>query len=116
MRNVASSRVLLWIGGEEPVLVLHIDHLACAKDLRDQEAAGVGALWRDTADLGVLLPQFVWRHALADYSSPLHQVVRQRGEAFRLEEGDAVLGEEILQHLRVLPGDRCAEHREDANW
>ena len=65
--------------------------------------------------LGIGLPQLVGRHALADHGAALHQIVRQRREAFRLDERDAVLGQQVLQHLRVLPGDGGAEHGEHAD-
>ena len=90
-RDVRRALVLLRIGGEQPVLVLDVDHLARAEHLGDQEAAGVGALRRNAPDQRVALPQLVGRHALADHRAALHQVVRQRREAFRLEERDAVL-------------------------
>ena len=48
-RDVRRVRVLLRIGGVEPVLVLDVDHLPCAEHLGDQEAAGVGALRRNAA-------------------------------------------------------------------
>ena len=108
-------RVLLRIGGVETVLVLDVDHPARAEHLGDQEAAGVGPLRRNAADDRVLLPQLVGRHSLADHRAADLQIVRQDAEALRLDERNSVSGEQVVQHLRVLPGDRGAEHREDAD-
>ena len=45
-------------------------------------------------------------------SSPLFQVERELGKLDRFDEGDAVLGQEIVQHAGVLHADEGAEDAE----
>ena len=58
---------------------------------------------------GVLLPEGVGRHAEEDRRAALDQVERQLGELRRLDERDAVLGEQVVQHAGVLHADEGAE-------
>ena len=63
---------------------------------------------------GILLPEGVGRHAEEDHGAALGQVERQLRELGRLDERDAVLGEQVVEHARVLHADEGAEHAEHA--
>ena len=109
-------RVLFGIGAMQTVFVLHVNHLPGTEHLGDQEAAGVGPLRWNPAGGWIGLPQLVGRHTLADHGAPLHQIMRQRGEAFRLEERNPVFRQKVMQHLGVLPRHGGAEYGHYANW
>ena len=89
-RNELGARILLRVLGVEAILVLDEDHLARTECLGNQVAAGVGPLWRDAPDFGVLFPQLIRWHALTDHRPALHQIVRHGGEAFGFKKGDAM--------------------------
>src|ERR1041384_1770729 len=106
--------MLFGIGSIKPVFILYVNHLAGAKYLSHQEAACIGTLRWNAADWRIRFPQLVRRHSLANHCAALNQVMRQGTEAFGLNKRNAVLGQEIMQHLRVLPRHGRAEYSKNS--
>ena len=63
---------------------------------------------------GFWLPERVRRHAEKHHRAALRQVERQLGKLRRLDERDAVLGQQVVDHARVLHADERAEHAQHA--
>ena len=109
LRDQRGRRVGLRVGRVEAVLVLDEDHPTAAVGLGDEVAARVGAVGRDHAVGGDALPHVVRRHAGEDRRAGLGEVERQRAERLAADDGHAVAGHQVAEHLRVLAGDGGAD-------
>src|SRR4029077_12376753 len=98
----------------EAVLVLHEDHGLAAVDLRHEVAAGVGAVGRDRALVGHVLPHVVGGHPGEDDGVALREEQREAAERGDADDRDPELCQQVAEHLGVLSGDRGPEVREHA--
>ena len=64
--------------------------------------------------MSVLLPERVGRHSEEDACLSFREVERQLRELRRLDERDAVLGEQVMDHARVLHADERAQDAQHA--
>src|SRR5262249_33451910 len=94
--------VLFRIRRVQAFFIFHKDHRSRPKYLTNQIAAGVCSVRWDASYRRIGVPVDVRRHAKENHRPTFSQIVGQLSKLCRLNKGDSVLCQQIIQHPGVL--------------